>query len=152
MTTHTPIRRRQLAGFNLIELMITVAIVAILASVALPAYGKYVTRARLADGQKILASYALAQEQFFQNNNSYQTAAGNCGTDTGSRYNTDMRGFELSCISSADTYSATLTGNPGSQVEGYAYTIDHTGARHTTLFAGREVTLTCWALRDDAAC
>ncbi len=50
--------RRQ-SGFTLIELMITVAIVAILAAVALPAYQNYTVRARVAEGLGLAASAKL---------------------------------------------------------------------------------------------
>jgi len=50
--------RRQ-SGFTLIELMITVAIVAILAAVALPAYQNYTVRARVAEGLSLAASAKL---------------------------------------------------------------------------------------------
>ncbi len=132
-------------GFTLIELMVTVAVLAILASIALPSYAGYVRRGHLADGQKILATYALAQEQFFQNNNSYLRVGGACGADTGSRYNTDTRNFTLSCSATADSFTATLAGNAGSRVAGFTYTINEAGARRTTLFEGREVALGCWA-------
>ena len=53
-------------GFTLIELMITVAIIAILAAVALPAYSTYVTRARITDAVKGLSEMRLKMEQYFQ--------------------------------------------------------------------------------------
>jgi len=53
----TGIRRQ--SGFTLIELMITVAIVAILAAVALPAYQNYTVRARVAEGLGLAASAKL---------------------------------------------------------------------------------------------
>jgi len=50
--------RRQ-SGFTLIELMITVAIVAILAAVALPAYQNYTVRARVAEGLSLASAAKL---------------------------------------------------------------------------------------------
>jgi prepilin-type N-terminal cleavage/methylation domain-containing protein len=42
-------RRRRAAGFSLVELMIVVAIVGVLASIAVPAFGRYIRRARTAE-------------------------------------------------------------------------------------------------------
>jgi len=64
-------RGRPSGGFTLIELMITVAIVAILASVALPAYNNAVTKGRRAQGRTALLEAMQAQERWFTQNNTY---------------------------------------------------------------------------------
>ena len=55
----TMIRQRNHAGFTLIELMIVIAIIAILAAIAIPAYQNYVIRAQVSEGLS-LASGAKA--------------------------------------------------------------------------------------------
>ncbi len=75
------IRLRQ-KGFTLIELMITVAIVAILAAVAYPAYRDQVLRTRRADAKGALMSFASAMERFYTQNNTYLGAAAG-GANTG---------------------------------------------------------------------
>lgn len=62
-------------GFTLIELMIVVAILGILTSIALPAYQQYVLRASRADAQAILMETAQYMERYFTTNNSYADAA-----------------------------------------------------------------------------
>ncbi|MCL6264420.1 type IV pilin protein [Craterilacuibacter sp. RT1T] len=52
------------AGFSLIELMIALLVMAILATVAYPAYRDYVVQARRGDGRTALLGLALAQERF----------------------------------------------------------------------------------------
>ena len=58
-------------GFTLIELMIVVAIVAILAAIALPSYSQYVTKSNRADAKVALMKYAQMQESYFVQNMSY---------------------------------------------------------------------------------
>lgn len=61
-------------GFTLIELMIVVAIIAILAAIAIPQYQDYVTRARWADNYSSIGSIRAAIGECLQNNNQDLTA------------------------------------------------------------------------------
>jgi len=60
-------------GFTLIEVMITVAIVAILAGVALPSYREHVRKSRRAEAQAYLMALASRQQQFLLDRRSYAT-------------------------------------------------------------------------------
>ncbi|RZJ14387.1 MAG: type IV pilin protein [Haliea sp.] len=70
-------------GFTLIELMITVAIVAILASVAYPSYRSYILKSKRAEARTALADLMQQQERFMTQRNCYMafTTASN-GTAT----------------------------------------------------------------------
>lgn len=61
-------------GFTLIELMITVAIVAILASIAYPSYTRHVMKAHRGTGQSKLLEIMQAQERYFTIHSTYTTA------------------------------------------------------------------------------
>ncbi|MBG6073556.1 MULTISPECIES: type IV pilin protein [unclassified Polaromonas] len=65
-------------GFTLIELMITAAIVAVLAAIALPSYASYVARARRADARGQLVQAAQFMQRFYAANDSFsKDRAGN---------------------------------------------------------------------------
>ena len=62
-------------GFTLIELMITVAILAILAAVAIPVYNNYVYRAKTAEATTNISGIRTLEESYFAENNRYITSA-----------------------------------------------------------------------------
>jgi type IV pilus assembly protein PilE len=135
-------------GFTLIELMITVAIVGILAAVALPAYNNYSNRGKITDALAALGDYRVKMEQYFQDNRNYGTANAACPVAlAASTY------FTYSCTVGAATptvsYTATATSiaGVGRTAGDYAYTIDEANAKGTTKFKGAAVTKTCWLIR-----
>lgn len=63
-----------MTGFTLIEVMIVVAIVGLLATIALPSYREYVLRGNRTEGQALLMDAAARQERFYAQNTSYVTS------------------------------------------------------------------------------
>lgn len=62
------------SGFTLIELMVTVAIIGILAAAAYPSYVQYVVRSNRAAADSFLLEVASMQERFLVDNRSYATS------------------------------------------------------------------------------
>ena len=62
-------------GFTLVELMIVVAIVAILVALALPSYSRYIRKANRGEAQQLLMNWANNQEIWRANDTDYATEA-----------------------------------------------------------------------------
>lgn len=67
-------RQRLSAGFTLIELMIVVAIIAILAAIAIPAYQDYLIRAQVSEGMVLAGGAKAAEWDFVSNTGRFPTS------------------------------------------------------------------------------
>lgn len=136
-------------GFTLIEVMITVAIIGILAAIALPAYGDYVRRGRITEAVAGLSDMLVKMEQYFQDNRTY---VGACVAGTLAPLPPATSYFTFSCSPSASAYTVQATG--GGSMAGFVYTIDNTNARATTGVptGWSGVNSPCWVLKKDGSC
>ncbi len=77
--------QRQQLGLTLVELLIVVAIVGVLASIAYPSYQRHITNTRYADAKVKLLEIMQLQRRHFTNNNTFTTnLTGDLGyTDAG---------------------------------------------------------------------
>lgn len=132
---------RRTRGFTLIEVMITVAIVAILSAIALPAYTAYVQRSRVPPALDALSALATRMEQRYQDSGSYANGA-NCGVALPTATN-----FTISCAISNGGQGFTATATGSGTVAGYAYTINHQGVRATTAHPKGTPGSNCWSMK-----
>ena len=136
------------SGFTLIEIFITVAIIAILSAIAIPQYQDYVTRGELPEAHAGLGAFRVQMEQFYQDNRNYGPGA--CGV-TGTAAPV-YKYFTHSCIltSGNQGYTATATGSSG-RVMGFTFTINQSNARMTTAaptgWAPATMPATCFVTR-----
>jgi type IV pilus assembly protein PilE len=154
----TLLRTKQSAsGFTLIEVMITVAVVAIIAAIALPSYFDYVTRSRLVEARANLADMRTRMEQFFLDNRAYPAA---CVASTATPSSTQIRlpgnakFFNYTCSllsATAYTITATDTFSPGTH---FIYTVNEANLRRTTSAptGWGAVPKDCWITRKSGDC
>ena len=117
-------------GFTLIELMITIAILGIIASIALPAYTGYIKTAKLQEAHNNIAALRIAQEEFFLENNAYFGGAGTAAVETASgglwkaaKGSESAVAFNYVVTATATSWSVIATGNlAGSSVNGEVVT------------------------------
>ncbi|HJU39730.1 MAG TPA: pilin [Tahibacter sp.] len=100
---------KQIKGFTLIELMIVVAIIAILAAIAIPAYQDYTIRSQVSEGSSLAAGSKTALAEYKAN---YGTWPAN-NADAGLAAAADIKGKYVSQVNvgaTVGTIQATFSG------------------------------------------
>jgi type IV pilus assembly protein PilE len=134
---------REPRGFTLIEVMVTLAILAIISAVALPSYSAYVQRSKVPAALDALSAYATRMEQRYQDTGNYAN-----GTACGAAWPTPAPvNFTMSCalVGGNQAFTATATGS--GPMSGYSYTIDNNGNRNTTAHPKGVPATACWTTR-----
>lgn len=128
-------------GFSLIELMVVVAIMGILASIAMPAYQSYTQDAKVTEAISNLSDCRVKAEQLYQDALTY--AGVTCAP-------ADAKNFTYAVVAAAATYKITATGQASANMSGFEFTIDQNNTK-TSVYDGT-VGATCWLNSKDGTC
>ncbi|MBP1598466.1 MAG: type pilus biosis protein PilE [Acidobacteria bacterium] len=140
-------RPLQETGFTLIELMMVVAIVAILASIALPSYNDYILRGKITEATATLADLRVKLEQYYQDNRNYGATPPACGVAMPA-----LKHFTYTCTTAGQTFTLTATGRTDDGMGDFVYTLTESNSRATTGTKWGTTSTNCWLIRKDGSC
>ena len=132
-------------GFTLVELMVTIVVVAILAAIAVPSYTAQIRKSRRTEGRTAVLDAAAREERFFATHNFYtQTSTDLSYTPfpaaVGNYYTLNVVCNDKACASGF-TVTATPTGPQVNDTVCTSFTVDQTGLQSATPAANAT---TCW--------
>jgi len=139
----------KLRGFTLIEIMITVAIIAILAAVGYPSYADFVRRGKITEAISGLSSVRVNMERWFQDNRTY---AGGCNANVLPPATTN---FSFACEGTPDALTYVVAAQGLGSMAGFKYTVNQSNGKSTAALPAGWTTPNpngCWALKKDGSC
>lgn len=144
-------KKHSTSGFTLIEVMIVVAIIAIISTFAVPGYQEYMMRSRLQDAISQMAGKQVQLEQWFQDRRTYNGSPA-CANDTSNR------NFDFSCNGTETaggglTFTLTATGK--GSVASFSFTVNQANVRSTVSVPTEWQLPTpnnCWVVRKGGHC
>ena len=161
--------KRRVSGVTLVELMVALAVLAILATVGYPLYTQQLLKGQRTDARSGLQMIAMAQEREFGAWGQYSELVGSINTDgqvdisfddnlpvadANSSFNGDMNdiareyggfyNFRVAATATTFTVTATPVRGQVDDTDCASLTIDQTGARTAVDSGGNDQTDLCW--------
>lgn len=139
--------QRKQSGLTLIEIMIALAIIGIISSIALPSYRDYLMRGRLTEAFSALGTVQPNAEQYWANTRSFVDF-----DKPPSPFPADTPNFTYA-LSGASNSAYLVTAKGRGNAAGFAFTIDQQGNRVTTAVpTGWTANASCWVDRRGGLC
>ena len=137
-------------GFSLIELMIALAIAAIIAAVGIPAYRDHMLRARIPEATSTLSALAMQLEQHYQDNQAYGDTTSCAITMPTDKFFT----FECSVANSGQSFLLKASGKSPGAMSDFVFTLDQNGNPMTTQLpaAWGNAPFNCWINKRSSTC
>lgn len=144
--------KKTLLGYTLLELMVVVAIAALMAAIVLPNYDQHIKRARRTEAKQALASIATKLEKYFLNNNQYTTdisqLPGHKLQVSGGEYFTENRHYKITVVNAGSNWRVEAEidggGNQNNDTACRIFTLYLDGRRSAEDDGGNDSTSKCW--------
>ena len=141
------------SGFTLIEVMITVAIIGILAAIAIPSYVDYVLRGKLVEATTTLQTMRASMEQYYQDNRTYANVSGSA--PSACIVPPQLKYFVVSCTPTPTDTAYTIIATGMVSMPNFSYTIDQANTMTSTVSLNWDPANTnnpCWIVKRGGTC
>ncbi len=144
----------RIGGFTLVELMITVVVLAIIVGIAVPSYQQQVRKSRRADARNAILDLAGREERFLSISNSYSQTPADMGYAAPFPLTVNNGYYRLTvtvpdpnqAVTPSYIITATSFGPQVGDADCGTFTVNQLGQQAATTSGGAPNTATCWGL------